>query len=65
MLHGYTIHGAYQLRMEDEIGSIETGKRADFVVLDEDLFAIDPERIHAIVPSAVVMDGAIVRGTLR
>jgi predicted amidohydrolase YtcJ len=65
MLRGYTINGAYQLRMDDEIGSIETGKRADFVVLDEDLFAIDPERIHAIVPSAVVMDGALVRGTMR
>ncbi len=29
-----TIDAAWQLRMEDEIGSIEVGKRADLVVLD-------------------------------
>ena len=59
------LHGAYQLWLEEETGSIEAGKRADFIMLDEDLFAIDRERIHTVVPSAVVMDGVIVRGALH
>jgi len=65
MVRGYTINGAYQLRMEDEIGSIEVGKRADLVVLDQNLFAIDPAHIHSIVPSAVVVDGALLHGALH
>ena len=32
MIRGYTIDAAYQLHMEDEIGSIEVGKKADLVV---------------------------------
>lgn len=33
-IRAVTIDAAWQLRMEDEIGSIEVGKRADLVVLD-------------------------------
>jgi hypothetical protein len=29
LLEGYTQNGAYQLRLEDELGSIETGKLCD------------------------------------
>jgi len=46
LVRGFTIDAAYQLRMEDEIGSIEVGKRADLVVLDQDIFSIDPYTIH-------------------
>jgi len=65
MLRGYTINGAYQLRMEDEIGSIEVGKRGDLVVLDRDLFAMDADAIRGILPAAVVVDGALRQGSLR
>ena len=37
----YTLGGAFALNLQDEIGSIEVGKRADFVVLEDpwqDLF---------------------------
>ena len=64
MIRGYTINGAYQLRMEDQIGSIETGKLADLVVLDQDLFKMDRDEIHQIKPSAVMMDGNLIHGAL-
>ena len=65
LINGYTINAAYQLRLEDDIGSIETGKDADFVVLGEDLFAADPYTLHKILPDAVVMEGELIRGALR
>lgn len=46
LVRGFTLDAAYQLRMEDEIGSIEVGKKADLVVLDQDIFAVDPYAIH-------------------
>ena len=36
-LRGFTLDAAYAGFMEDEVGSIEVGKRADFVVLSQDL----------------------------
>lgn len=64
MVRGYTINGAYPFRMEDQIGSIEAGKLADLVVLDEDLFTMDSKKIHAIKPAAVMMEGEVIRGAL-
>ena len=37
MIRYYTINNAWLMRMEKEIGSLEPGKRADFIVLDRDL----------------------------
>ena len=42
----YTIRGAYLAFSEKETGSIETGKSADLIVLDRNLFEIPPSRIH-------------------
>ncbi len=64
MLKGYTINGAYQLRMEDRIGSIEAGKAADFVVLRQNLFDVDPYTLHTVKTDAVIMEGEIIQGTL-
>jgi hypothetical protein len=46
LVRGFTIDAAYQIRMEDEIGSIEVGKLADIVVLDQNIFKVDPYSIH-------------------
>ncbi len=62
LIRGYTLNGAYQLRMEDRIGSIETGKAADLVILKDNLFEIDRYAIHRVRPDAVVMDGVLMQG---
>ena len=64
IISGYTINGAYQLRMDDEIGSIENGKFADLVVLDDNLFDIDSDMIWKVVPAAVMMEGEVIQGAL-
>jgi len=40
-----TLGGAYSMRKENELGSIEKGKAADMVVLNRNLFEIDPDSI--------------------
>jgi hypothetical protein len=40
-----TLGGAYSMRKENEIGSLEEGKAADMIVLDRNLFEIDPSSI--------------------
>jgi hypothetical protein len=65
LIRGYTINGAYPFRMEDQIGSIEAGKLADLVVLDENLFDLDRHEIHQIKPAAVMMEGEFVHGDLQ
>jgi len=57
MVDGYTRGGAYQVGAEDEIGTLEVGKKADFIVLDANVFEVDPHAIHEIKPTAVIMNG--------
>lgn len=43
-----TINGAHHLKRDDEAGSIEVGKFADFVVLESDPYEVDPASIDKI-----------------
>jgi predicted amidohydrolase YtcJ len=61
-LRAATLNGAYQLRLEDKVGSLEVGKRADLVVLDRNLFEIDPHEIHSTPVRMTLMDGRITFG---
>ncbi|RNB89521.1 amidohydrolase [Brevibacillus fluminis] len=45
MIKGYTYNGAYANFMEQEVGSIEPGKKADIIVLDKNLFEIPANQI--------------------
>ncbi len=56
-LKGFTLDAAYAGFMEDEVGSIEPGKRADFVVLSQDLMTVPPEDLLATRVLATYLDG--------
>ena len=58
-LEAVTIDAAYSLRMEDEIGSIEPGKRANFTILEADPFAVDPMTIKDIGVWGTVLEGRV------
>lgn len=47
-LEAYTINGAKQLGIQEQCGSITSGKDADFVVISEDLFNIPVDEVKNI-----------------
>lgn len=59
-LKAMTVTNAYGAFQEDRIGSLETGKRADFVVLDKDPTQIDPSQLKNIRITATWVDGEAV-----
>ncbi|WP_245261614.1 amidohydrolase [Ancylobacter sp. FA202] len=58
-IHANTMGAAYQLRMDDAVGSIEVGKRADLIVLDQNILAIEPHEIHKTKVELGMMNGTI------
>jgi predicted amidohydrolase YtcJ len=64
LIRGYTSNGAYQLRVESEVGSIEKGKLADLLVFDTNLFDADRYDIWKIKPAVVMMEGELLQGSL-
>jgi len=60
LVRGFTIDAAYQMHMEDKIGSIEVGKKADLIVLDQDIFNVDPYSIHETEVVLTLLDGDVV-----
>ncbi|MFA6076384.1 MAG: amidohydrolase [Negativicutes bacterium] len=60
LLRGYTINGAFQLGVEDEIGSIEVGKLADMIVVEKNLFEQKDDDIHNNRVLMTMVDGQVV-----
>ncbi|WP_349408151.1 amidohydrolase [Pseudalkalibacillus sp. SCS-8] len=56
----YTKGSAYAIGKENETGVIQKGYSADFTILEEDLFQIDPEKIPEVKVVMTVVDNAIV-----
>ncbi len=52
-----TINAAWQIHKEDQIGSLEKGKYADFVILDKNPFAIPVEELETIQFLATYING--------
>jgi len=59
-VRAYTVNGAYVEFAEAAKGTIQTGKLADLVVLDRDIFTIPPEEIAAVKVALTVFDGKVV-----
>ena len=55
-----TTHGAYLCMDEADRGTLEPGKRADLIVLDEDPLTMAAERIQHIEPALTVTGGRVV-----
>lgn len=60
VIEAYTINGAYVMRQEDKTGSLEVGKYADLVVIDQNLFDISPSRIDDTQVIMTFLEGRIV-----
>jgi len=59
-LIAHTRSNAHLIFREDELGSIEPGKLADFVVLDRDYLTVPADEIQDLRPVMTVVDGRIV-----
>ena len=56
-LRGMTFWAAFSQFEENTKGSLETGKNADFVVLDQDIMKIDPDNIPGLKIESTFVDG--------
>ena len=56
-LKAITINSAYQHRLESEKGSIEVGKLADLVILDQNPLTVQPELINKIQVVKTIKEG--------
>jgi predicted amidohydrolase YtcJ len=59
-IRAHTIDAAWQLGLEDDIGSLELNKLADFVILDEDPYAVPIYDLHRIQVNRTYSDGRLV-----
>ena len=60
LIVAYTINVAWSLLIEDETGSIETGKWADMIVLNHNLFEIPATDIHKTEVQKTIFKGNVV-----
>lgn len=56
-LHAITLGAAWTLGLDQETGSIECGKRADFCVLEDDPLSVDPIKLKDIKVWGTVLSG--------
>lgn len=59
-VHGYTIGAAYAGRREKTEGSIETGKVGDIIIVDRNIFEIEPHSIGETKVVITIVGGKIV-----
>jgi hypothetical protein len=59
-LRAYTVNAAFAGREDGRTGRIRAGMLADLAVLSQDLFTIDPMKIHITVVDLTVFDGRVI-----
>jgi predicted amidohydrolase YtcJ len=59
-LRSYTVWGARQMFLENKIGSLEVGKRADIAVWDRDLYSVPTDQIKDMKCLMTLFDGEMV-----
>lgn len=64
-LRAITLGAAWTLKLDHEVGSIETGKRADFAVLDDDPLAVAPEALKDVGVWGTVLGGKVFEAPRR
>ena len=60
MLRAYTINAAYLMHQENTTGSIQVGKAADLIVLEQNLFDIHVDAIGDVRVLRTMIDGVTV-----
>jgi predicted amidohydrolase YtcJ len=64
MIRSFTYNGAYANFLENELGSLEVGKKADLIILEKDLFEIPVEQIAKVEVLLTMVEGNVVyKGT--
>ncbi|MFT5723197.1 MAG: putative amidohydrolase YtcJ [Bacteroidia bacterium] len=59
-IKAYTINAAYVMRQEEKVGTLEVGKEADFVILSQNLFDIQPNQINRTQVLETYLKGALI-----
>ena len=59
-LRSYTAWGSRQMFLEDKIGTLEVGKRADIAVWDRDLYSVSNEQIKDLKCLMTLLDGEVI-----
>ena len=59
MLKAWTYGGAYNLGMEDQLGTLEEGKLADIAVLDHNVFEVPMEQMRDVTVAMTMTNGRI------
>jgi predicted amidohydrolase YtcJ len=57
-IRGMTIWAAKANRMEKQVGSLEVGKKADFIILDKNLMKVPTDSILQIKVKRTYLNGA-------
>jgi predicted amidohydrolase YtcJ len=64
-LHAVTLGPAWTLKLDHEIGSIHSGKRADFAVLEDDPLDVEPIKLKDVGVWGTVLGGRVFEAGIR